>query len=98
MVSSRSLPPAPPPLFSPLPPGIVVNAIEHPDALNDDFQLFDQRSRRRCELAEVIWKKIPGPTTVPFRLRIDDPFEHDVQSGSCGRQGAARLGSREPRA
>ncbi len=52
-------------------------AIEHPRALNDDFNLSTAQSTTVRELAEVIWTKLrPG---VPFRCVSDKPFEHDVQ-------------------
>jgi nucleoside-diphosphate-sugar epimerase len=57
--------------------GIAI-AIEHPDALNDDFNLSTAQSTTVLELAELIWKKIRGED-VPFRYVSDDPFEHDVQ-------------------
>jgi nucleoside-diphosphate-sugar epimerase len=57
--------------------GIVV-AMEHPDALNEDFNLATETSTDVLELAELIWKKIKGPD-VPFRYVSDDPFEYDVQ-------------------
>ena len=57
--------------------GIVV-AMEHPDALNDDFNLSTAQSTTVLELAEVIWRKIKGPD-VPFNYVSDDPFEYDVQ-------------------
>jgi nucleoside-diphosphate-sugar epimerase len=57
--------------------GIAV-AIEHPDALNDDFNLSTSQSTTVLELAEVIWRKIRGDG-VPFRYVSDPPFEHDVQ-------------------
>lgn len=52
-------------------------AIEHPAALNEDFNLSTPLSTTVLELAEIIWKKIrPG---VPFRYVSDKAFEHDVQ-------------------
>jgi UDP-glucose 4-epimerase len=52
-------------------------AIEHPDALNQDFNLSTARSTTVLELAELIWKRLkPGE---PFRYVSDDPFEYDVQ-------------------
>jgi UDP-glucose 4-epimerase len=57
--------------------GIAI-AMEHPDALNEDFNLSTDASTTVLELAEVIWRKIKGPD-VPFRYVADDPFEHDVQ-------------------
>jgi UDP-glucose 4-epimerase len=56
----------------------VVTAMEHPDALNDDFNVSTSESTTVKELAEVIWRKIKGPE-VPLRLVYDDPFEYDVQ-------------------
>jgi len=57
--------------------GIVI-AMEHPDALNEDFNLATAESTTVLDLAELIWKKIKGPD-VPFNYVSDDPFEHDVQ-------------------
>jgi UDP-glucose 4-epimerase len=56
----------------------IVLAMEHPDALNEDFNLSTAQSTTVRELAEVIWRKIKGPN-VPFRCVSDPPFEHDVQ-------------------
>jgi UDP-glucose 4-epimerase len=51
--------------------------IEHPAALNEDFNISTARSTTVLELAELIWKKLkPG---VPFRWESDPPFAHDVQ-------------------
>jgi UDP-glucose 4-epimerase len=55
--------------------GIAI-AMEHPDALNDDFNLSTSVSTNVLELAQVIWNKINGD--VPFEYVSDDPFEHDV--------------------
>jgi UDP-glucose 4-epimerase len=56
----------------------IVTAMEHPAALNEDFNLSTATSTTVLELAELIWRKIKGPDT-PFRYVSDDPFEHDVQ-------------------
>jgi UDP-glucose 4-epimerase len=56
----------------------IVLAMEHPDALNEDFNLSTAESTTVLELAERIWRKIKGPG-VPFRWVSDDPFEYDVQ-------------------
>jgi nucleoside-diphosphate-sugar epimerase len=56
----------------------IVTAMEHPAALNEDFNLSTATSTTVLELAELIWRKIKGPD-VPFRYLCDDPFEHDVQ-------------------
>lgn len=51
--------------------------MEHPAALNEDFNVSTARSTTVVELAEVIWRKIrPG---TQFRFVSDEPFEHDVQ-------------------
>jgi nucleoside-diphosphate-sugar epimerase len=57
--------------------GIVI-AMEHPDALNEDFNLSTAVSTTVLELAERIWRRIRGEG-VPFRHVCDAPFEHDVQ-------------------
>jgi UDP-glucose 4-epimerase len=56
----------------------IVTAMEHPAALNEDFNLSTATSTTVLDLAELIWRKIKGPD-VPFRYVSDDPFEHDVQ-------------------
>jgi UDP-glucose 4-epimerase len=56
----------------------VVTAMEHPDALNEDFNLSTAESTSVKELAELIWRKIKGDG-VPLRLVHDEPFEYDVQ-------------------
>jgi UDP-glucose 4-epimerase len=56
----------------------IVTAMEHPAALNEDFNLSTATSTTVLELAEVIWRKIKGPD-VAFRYVSDDPFEYDVQ-------------------
>jgi nucleoside-diphosphate-sugar epimerase len=56
----------------------IVTAMEHPAALNDDFNLSTAQSTTVLELAELIWHKIKGPD-VPFNYVTDTPFEHDVQ-------------------
>jgi nucleoside-diphosphate-sugar epimerase len=56
----------------------IVDAMEHPDALNQDFNLSTATSTGVLELAQLIWQKIHGPG-VPFRYVSDTPFDHDVQ-------------------
>ncbi len=56
----------------------VVTAMEHPDAVNEDFNLSTDQGTTVRQLAEVIWRKIKGPG-IPLRLVHDDPFEYDVQ-------------------
>ena len=55
----------------------IVTALEHPAALNEDFNLSTAQSTSVLELAELIWRKVRG-TDVPFRYVSDPPFEHDV--------------------
>jgi nucleoside-diphosphate-sugar epimerase len=52
-------------------------AIEHADALDEDFNLSTARSTTVLELAELIWKKIQPEKA--FRIVCDDPFDYDVQ-------------------
>ena len=55
----------------------IVTAMEHPRALNDDFNLSTEQETTVLELAERIWRRLrPG---TPFRYVCDEPFEHDVQ-------------------
>ena len=55
----------------------IVTAMEHPAALNEDFNLSTAESTSVRELAEVIWRKVKGDD-VPLRVVSDEPFEHDV--------------------
>jgi UDP-glucose 4-epimerase len=55
--------------------GIAI-AMEHPDAMNDDFNLSTPLSTTVLELAELIWQKINHD--LPFQYVSDEPFEHDV--------------------
>ena len=58
--------------------GMDADAIEHPDATNDDFNLSTDESTTVLELAQTIWAKMRGAEE-PFRYVSDPPFEHDVQ-------------------
>ena len=55
----------------------IVDAMQHPAALNEDFNLSTAESTTVLELAENIWRRINGDR--PFRYVSDDPFDHDVQ-------------------
>jgi UDP-glucose 4-epimerase len=55
----------------------IVAAMEHPAALNEDFNLSTAESTTVLELAQAIWKAIKGPD-VPFHWVEDPPFAHDV--------------------
>jgi nucleoside-diphosphate-sugar epimerase len=56
----------------------IATAVEHPAALNDDFNLSTSEATTVLGLAELIWRKVKGPD-VPVRFVHDPPFEHDVQ-------------------
>jgi len=68
----------------------IVDAIEHPGALNEDFNLSTAESTTVLELAELIWKKING-SDVPLRVVHDDPFQHDVQRRVPATEKAKRI-------
>lgn len=51
--------------------------VEHPAAVNEDFNLSTPVSTTVLELAEMIWKKI-RPND-PFRYTSDPPYLYDVQ-------------------
>src|SRR5947208_654172 len=52
--------------------------VEHPAALNEDFNLSTPVSTTVLELAELIWQKMHG-SAKPFRYVADQPFRYDVQ-------------------
>ena len=56
----------------------IATCMEHPAALNEDFNISTAESTTVLELAELIWRKIKGPT-VPFSWVSDPAFEYDVQ-------------------
>lgn len=55
----------------------IVMAMEHPAALNEDFNISTAQSTTVTQLAEAIWRRIKGELTLT--LVHDEPFEHDVQ-------------------
>jgi UDP-glucose 4-epimerase len=55
----------------------IVTAMEHPDAVDEDFNLSTAQATTVRELAGVIWRKIKGDA--PLRLAHDPPYPHDVQ-------------------
>jgi UDP-glucose 4-epimerase len=55
----------------------IVTAMEHSDAVNEDFNLSTAESTTVLELAERVWRRLKPDTT--FRYVCDEPFEHDVQ-------------------
>jgi nucleoside-diphosphate-sugar epimerase len=56
----------------------IVLTLDHPDALNNDFNISTAEGHSVAQLAEAIWRKIKGPD-VPLRLAHDEAFEYDVQ-------------------
>jgi len=56
-------------------------AIEHPTALNDDFNLSTPTRTTVLELAQAIWRKIHG-VAKPFRHVSDPAYPYDVQERS----------------
>jgi nucleoside-diphosphate-sugar epimerase len=56
----------------------IVLAMDHPDAMYEDFNISTNESTTVLDLAELIWRKIKGPDA-PFSVVSDDPFEYDVQ-------------------
>ena len=56
-------------------------AIEHPAALNDDFNLSTPTRTTVLELAQLIWRKIHG-VAKPFRYVSDPAYPYDVQERS----------------
>jgi nucleoside-diphosphate-sugar epimerase len=68
----------------------IVAAMEHPDALNEDFNLSTAESTTVLELARAIWVAIKGPD-VPFRTVSDPPFEHDVKRRVPSTEKAKRI-------
>lgn len=52
--------------------------VEHPAAMNEDFNLSTAQSTTVLELAERIWEKIHG-SSKPFRYTADSAFRYDVQ-------------------
>lgn len=55
----------------------IATAVEHPAALDEDFNLSTARAHTVLEVAELVWRKVHGPER-PFRVVHDPPFEHDV--------------------
>jgi UDP-glucose 4-epimerase len=68
----------------------IVTAMEHPDAVNEDFNLSTAESTTVRELSELIWRKVKGPG-VPLRLVHDEPFAHDVQRRIPSTEKAKRI-------
>jgi UDP-glucose 4-epimerase len=52
--------------------------IEHPDAIDQDFNVSTAESTTVLQLAKAIWDKVHRGSK-PFRTTSDPPFEYDVQ-------------------
>ena len=65
-------------------------AMEHKNALNQDFNLSTPVRTTVLELAELIWRKING-SDKPFRYICDPPYPYDVQERSPNVEKAKRL-------
>ena len=68
----------------------ILACLEHPAALNEDFNLSTATPTTVLELAEAIWRKVHGPDK-PFQYVCDDPFPHDVPLRSPAVEKARRL-------
>ena len=64
----------------------IVTAMEHPDALNEDFNISSAEGTTVRELVGLIWTRINGSDR-PLRLAPDEPFRHDVQRSACRARG-----------
>jgi UDP-glucose 4-epimerase len=64
--------------------------IEHPAALNEDFNLSTSDRTTVLELAALIWRKVHGSGT-PFRYASDPAYEYDVQERSPTTEKAAQM-------
>jgi nucleoside-diphosphate-sugar epimerase len=64
--------------------------MEHPAALNEDFNLSTSEATTVLELARAIWTHIRG-SDAPFQTVSDPPFPHDVQRRVPSVEKAERL-------
>lgn len=55
----------------------IVLSLDHPAALNEDFNISTATGHTVKQLAEVIWRKMRGDK--PLTLEHEQAFEHDVQ-------------------
>ena len=56
----------------------IVTCMEHPAAMNEDFNISTAESTSVLELAEIIWNKVHKGAK-PFAYVSDDAYEYDVQ-------------------
>jgi nucleoside-diphosphate-sugar epimerase len=64
--------------------------MEHPAALNDNFNISTPEETSVIQLAEVIWKKIKGEN-VHFRTVSDPAYKYDVQFRSPDTEKAKKI-------
>jgi nucleoside-diphosphate-sugar epimerase len=64
--------------------------LEHPNALNEDFNLSTAVRTTVLELAQLIWDKVHKGSK-PFRVAHDPAYEYDVQERSPAVDKAERL-------
>jgi UDP-glucose 4-epimerase len=64
--------------------------VEHPAAINEDFNLSTPVATSVLELSQVIWRKINNGTK-PFRCVSDTPYSYDVQTRSPDVSKAERM-------
>jgi nucleoside-diphosphate-sugar epimerase len=64
--------------------------VEHPAALNEDFNLSTAQSTTVLELADLVWRKVHGDAK-PFRYTSDKPFPYDVRRRVPSVEKAKRL-------
>lgn len=55
----------------------IASTLEHPAALNEDFNLSTSTQTTVLELAQLIWSSIHGPS-IPVQYVTDKPCAHDV--------------------
>jgi UDP-glucose 4-epimerase len=55
----------------------IVTSMEHPAAVNEDFNLSTAQSTTVTQLADAIWRHINGKR--PLAFAYDEAFEHDVK-------------------
>lgn len=68
----------------------IVTAMEHPAALNEDFNISTSVPTTVLALAEAIWRKVHGPDR-PFQVLHDPAFPHDVQKRIPSTEKARRV-------
>jgi UDP-glucose 4-epimerase len=68
----------------------IVTAMEHPAALNEDFNLSTSQATTVMELAAAIWRLAKGQNA-PLRTVCDAPFAYDVQRRVPSVEKAERL-------